>query len=47
MANSIQKLKRVPESFSDWPEKLKSADDIQLFEDIIKSLSLGDSLNQS
>lgn len=43
MPQKILKLKRLPKKYNGWPETLKSAKDIKLFEDVMKSLKRLDS----
>jgi hypothetical protein len=47
MTNIIHVLKSTPKGIADWPEKLTSAEDIQMFDDIVASLTLKDASNAS
>jgi|GEM_PF-6912886 len=42
MAYEFPKIKHAAEAIIDWPEKLKSVEDVKMFEDVLMSLEIED-----
>jgi len=42
MAYQFPKIKHAAEAVIDWPTKLKSTDDVKMFEDVLMSLEMQD-----
>ncbi len=42
MAYQFPKIKHATEAVIDWPEKLKSVEDVKMFEDVRMSLAIQD-----
>ncbi len=47
MSDNIKKSKHILKSAVDWPESLKSVNEINLFEEVMNTLKAADNKNES